>query len=282
MPHYQRIVLHLHDGAASRAVMREAAELAHLLGLDMFGVFVEDEAVHGLAALPFVRELRLPSHEWHAIDPDRVAAEFRHAAMTAKRLLDDTARGMGVTCGFEVRRGDPSGVIADLLRSNDIVVLAAPGASSEALTQSFPRSWQTATRSDASVLLLPPGVLRRRGPVVMLLGAIGLRGVRTAAQIARIAKETLVVLGSAAQRDAATGVARSVGVGETRVRPRDLAEITAAALQFALADQGERLLVVDREGLLPEQETAVLRVAAARGTPVLLAGPDVEERRPDA
>ena len=278
MPHHQRIVLHLHDGAASRTVMREAAELAHLLGLDMFGVFVEDEAVHGLAAMPFVRELRLPSHEWQAIDPGRVAAEFRHAAMTAKRLLDDTARGMGVTCGFEVRRGDPSGVIADLLRSNDILVLAVPGASTEALTQSFPRTWQTATRSDASVLLVPRGVLRRRGPVVMLLGAAGLRGVRTASHIASIARETLVVLGSAAPRDAAAGAARSMGVEATRVQTCDLAEITEAALRFALADRAERLLVLDREGLLPEQEAAVLRVAAARGTPVLLVGPETEER----
>lgn len=278
MPNHQRIVLHLHHGAANRGLMRKAAEMARLMGLDMFGVFVEDEAVHGLAAMPFARELRLPSHEWHPIDADRMAAEFRHAATTAKRRLDDAAHGMGISCGFEVRRGNPSGVIADLLTSSDIVVLAEPRLDSDELTQSFLRSWRTATRSDASVLLLPPVPMRRRGPVVMLLAAAGQRGVRTAAHIARLAKEPFVLVGPAKQRGAAAETARSAGVLDEQIRQRDIASITENTLRFVLADQGERLLVLDRDSLIPEQERAVLRVAAARGTPVLLIGPAADDQ----
>ncbi len=277
MPHHQRIVVHLYHGATSQTLMHRAAEMARLLGLDMFGVFIEDEAVHGLAAMPFARELRLPSHEWHSIDPDRVAADFRHAATTAKRLLDSVAQGEGVACGFEVRRGDPSGVIADLLRSSDIIVLAEPRLGSDELTQSFLRAWRAATGSDASVLLLPAGPMRRRGPVVLLLTGNGRRGVRTAAHIARIAQEPLVLLGLAAQRNAAAADARSAGLPSEAVQARDLAAITDNTLRFALADSGERLLVLDRDGLNGAQEAVVLRVAAARGTPVLLVGPAAED-----
>ena len=63
MPHHRRIVLSLHHGAASRSAMRHAAEMARLLDVGLTGIFVEDEAVHGLAAMPFAREFRLPSHD---------------------------------------------------------------------------------------------------------------------------------------------------------------------------------------------------------------------------
>lgn len=265
MPQHRRIVLSIHHGVASGDLMKHTAEMAQLLGLEIFGIFVEDEAVLNAASFPFAREFRLHSHEWHPMDPDSVASEFRHAASTAKRLLDTTTQALGVHSEFEVRRGNPSDVVAELLCSSDIVVLAEPKLGSNELTQSFLRAWRTACGSDASVLLLPPGRMRQHGPVVALLG--GEPGMQTAAHIARIAGETLVLLGRAEQFAAA-----SVDLPAVRVRRRALSEVTENALRFALGDGGERLLVLDRDGLSAEQEAAVLRVAAARGTPVLLVG----------
>lgn len=273
MPHHRRIVLSIHQGDANRDLMKHAAEMARLLGLELYGVFIEDEAVHGLAAFPFAREYRLLSHQWHPIDPDRVASEFRHAAGTAKRLLDTVSQALGVRCEFQIRRGDPSGVVAALLCSSDIVVLAEPKFGSDALTQSFLRAWRTATVSDASVLLLPPGPLRPRGPVAAL--TTGERGVNTAVHIAEIANEPLVLLGTAEQR-----AAISVGLPADRLRIRDLAEISEPTLRFALDDAAERLLVLDRDGLPAAQEATVLKVAAARGTPVLLVGPAASQSVP--
>ncbi len=268
MPDHRRLVLGIHHGATSGDLMRHAAEMAHLLGIGIFGVFVEDEALIGVASFPFAREFRLHSHEWHALDTDSVETEFRHAASTAKRLLDTVTQGLGVRSEFQVRRGNPSGVVAALLCSSDIVVLAEPKLGSSGLTQSFLRAWQTACGSDASVLLLPPKRMRPRGSVVALLG--GERGVRTAAHIAGLAGETLVLLGSAEQLAGVT-----VDLPVDRVRGRVLSDLTERALRFALPEGGERLLVLERDGLSPEREAAVLRVAAARGTPVLLVGPGV-------
>ena len=275
MPNHRRIVLQMQHGATSRMLTRQAAELARLMDLDMVGIFVEDEAVHGLASMPFARELRLPSHEWHPIDHEQMTAAFRLAALAAKRLLDSTAQGCGVACGFEIRRGDPAGVVADTLQASDIVVLAEPRLGSDGLNHSFLRSWRTATRSDASVLLLPSGPARRHGPVVLLVTTSRSRAVQTASHIAATSREILVLLSTAAQRehrDRAVTEARSAGVPAERIELRDISDITESALRYGLADHGERLLVLDRDSLNSDQETAVLRMAAARCTPVLLVG----------
>ena len=263
MPHHRRIVLGVHAAKPGNQLMRHAAEMARLMGLDVFGVFVEDEAVLNLASFPFAREFRSSSYQWYPIDAELVSAEFRLAATAAKRLLDTATQGLGVRCTFEVRRGNPSGVVADLLCSSDIVVLAGD---SDALTQSFLRAWRSACGSAASVLLLPPGPMRRRGPVIALLA--GDHAVRTAAHIAGIAGEALMLLGSADALEAAM-----VDLPAERVSGRTLPDVTENALRFALGDAGERLLVLDRDGLDAEREQAVLRVAATRGTPVLLVGP---------
>ena len=61
----------------SSAIIRVAAELAHLLGLALHGVFLEEEALPELAALPFIREFRLATRDWRKLDAERIAEEQR-------------------------------------------------------------------------------------------------------------------------------------------------------------------------------------------------------------
>ena len=267
MPHHRRIVLGIHHAATTGSLMKHAAEMARLMGLEMLGVFVEDEAVLDTASFPFVREFRLHSHEWHPMDPSNVETEFRHAASTAKRMLDSATKAQGVPCEFQVRRGNPSNVVAELLCPTDIVVLAQPKLGPSELTQSFLRAWRTACGSAASVLLLPPEPVRSRGVVVAIAG--GERAVRTATHIAEIANETLLLL---APPDALESV--TIQLPEDRVRRRALSDISEIALRAALGHGGDRLLVLDRDELSPEREAMVLRLAAKRGIPVLLVGPE--------
>src|SRR5262249_4454738 len=86
-PENPRLILDLYWASADERTITAAAEFARLMGLDLLGIYVEDEAVHALAALPFAREFRLPAHEWGAIESGRIADEFRHAAAGAERLL---------------------------------------------------------------------------------------------------------------------------------------------------------------------------------------------------
>jgi len=263
MPHHRRIVLSIETGT-SRDTIRRAAAWARLLDLEMHGIFVEDEAVHGLAAYAFAREFRLPTHAWQPIDPDRIADDFRHAANTAKRQFDAIAAATGVRAAFQVLRGDPSGEVAQLLCASDIVVLTEPSLGSEGLTQSFLRSWQSACGSAASVLLLPPGRIRTHGPVAAL--SFGDKGARTAAHIAGRTGEALVLLGPTKP------LVLPPTLTEERVRRRALPAIAETTLANALGDLREQLLVLDRDGLSADQERAVLRVATSRTTPVLLVG----------
>lgn len=267
MPDHRRLLVTLQHGTAESDTIRQAGAVARLLGLDMLGIFVEDEAIHSLASFPFARELRLPSHQWHPIDPAHVVTAFQAAAAAAQRRLTNITQTLGVNCGFTVRRGDPAGVVTEILCAGDIIVLSEPRAPSEALTHSFLRAWQTASRSGASLLLLPPGAARQDGPVIALAQA-SQRALATAAHVARIAHEPLTLLGP------------ETAFPETpppRPRFRPLTGFTDSALRFALADMRERILVLDRDGLTDEQEAVLLRVAASRGTPVLLVGPPADQ-----
>ncbi len=74
-----------------------------------------------LAAWPFARELRLPTHEWHRIDPPTLAAELRAAA--ADRLLAGVAGTLDIPSQLEMIRGDPLTAGATFCCRDDILVL---------------------------------------------------------------------------------------------------------------------------------------------------------------
>lgn len=265
MPHHRRLVLGIHHGATNGDLMQHAAEMARLLDIELHGIFVEDEAVLGVAALPFVREFRLHSHQWHELDTESIEAEFRHAANNAKRLLDRVAKARGVRMEFHIQRGSPSAVVAGLLSAGDIMVLAEPKPGPGALTQSFMRAFQTARGSNASVLLLPPGPTRDSGPVVALV--MPGRDVRTATYIASQTGDSLILLGPPESLATVT-----TELPADRVERRPLYAMTESAFRLALGDRGERLFVLHRNDLSADDEAVLLRFAAARGTPVLLVG----------
>jgi len=273
---YQRVLLDLCNAAADRGGIRVAAELARLLDLDLTGVFVEDTALFGLAEYPFARELRLPGHEWHKLDPGRIAAEVRAAAETARRLLDEHSAPLGIRSLFEVVRGDPSGSIAALSGTSDIVVLVEPAAPSERLARAFPRAWQSALRSAAAVLLVPPRIARHHGPIAAVVTSAGDPALATAAAIAAAAGEQLLLLlpHDDALKTAALAAARAAGLGGGQVRTHRLrAATTQEAVLHALGTTQERLLVLTRAaGGVPD--TAASHLAAARRVPVLVVEPD--------
>ena len=70
---FTRIVVGLHHGPAQDAAVGLAADLAELLRLDLFGLFITDESVLSLASLPFAREFRPSGGGWQPIDVERTA-----------------------------------------------------------------------------------------------------------------------------------------------------------------------------------------------------------------
>jgi hypothetical protein len=267
-----RLILDLYWAPADEATMSAAAEFARLMGLDLHGVYVEDEAVHALALLPFAREFRLPAHEWGAIEPGRIADEYRAAATRAQRRLARTAKALGVASAFEVLRGDPTASLTARSRPGDIVLFAEPRGAGDRSSRSFIRLWQAALSSPASVLLVPVRLSRRRGPVAAAMTRAADPALSTAARIARAAGEDLLLLiparGHPTQEEA-VAAARALGFAERNIQTRRLPARSTDGILHALADCPERMLVLERETLDGPDE-ALFAIAARCGVPVLL------------
>ena len=67
--------------------MRLAAEMARLLQLDLFGLFVEEESLCGLAALPFVREFQLLGGGWRPLDIERLSRDLGDCREKCRKSL---------------------------------------------------------------------------------------------------------------------------------------------------------------------------------------------------
>ena len=276
-PAFRRLILDVGDHAANPRIARAAAEFARALGLDLHCVFVEDEAVYGLAGLPFARELRLPAHEWHPMDATRIASEFAQAAAQARRVVDEVVRTLGIANAFEVVRGDPAACIAVLSTATDIVVVAergAPGA------WPFDRRRAAAYRSAAALLVLPPRPASRQGPIAAVLAAAADACLEVAARAARSAGASLLLLPLALPPDQlqaaiarATARATALGVPPDRIAVRPVAGPGLDALLHALAGSDARLVVLTRAADPPQDDTPGARIARAHGAPVLLLEP---------
>ena len=283
-PTYRRLVLEFGHGTTDVGIVRTAAELARLLGVDLHGLFIEDEALLALAAWPFARELRLPTHEWRRIDPETLAAELRAAAAAADRLLAEAVAALDIPGHFEVIRGDPAASIAAFCRRDDILVLApSRSASGLGLTREA-----AAGRAAGAVLVVPGGRMRRSGPVVAVLDDTADPGLDLAARIAAATAEELRILladaAPAAQQQARDrAAALGVAPGRIQLQPRPRAATGRAPgedLPAALAGLRESLIVLGR-GVAPD-DAAVARIALRRGVPVLVMEAAASEDRAPA
>lgn len=269
----RRLLLDLGHAAEGRDGIEAAAFVARLLELDLLGVFVEDEALLTLAGLPFARELRMPSHAWTAMESAQMATDLGKAAARLRRLLQEQSARLGIAAGFEVRRGDPATCMAAMRGDADMLGLVAPGSAAGRSFGAFPRAWQAARRSQAPVLLLPPGAAPRRGPVAAVGAAAGSAQLDLALRLAAATQEALVLLtppGEEGAEEAAAQRARAAGLGEVRLEVRPLRAASAAGIAERLGPAEEGLLLLARDIAAALEGDGAPRLAAQRRVPVLV------------
>jgi hypothetical protein len=274
-PHRHRVIMHLHDGAAERAIIRAAAELAQLLGLALHGVFLEEDALPELAGLPFIREFRLATGEWHKLDRAQLANEQQAAATEARRMLDEAAGALGVMQLFDVVSGDPALFITASSQAGDIIVVAQPRLPAEALVHATAQWLQAAHACAASVMLVPRGLARRRGPVAAVVCAESDPALHIAARIAAAAGESLLLL-VWGQRELANGAAeqaRAAGLASNRIVVRSIAGVMPEDVLQGLGGSNERLVVLARGACGADNAAVSSHIAASRGVPVLVVEP---------
>lgn len=267
-----RLLLDLGEASAERDGIEAAAAIARLLELELRGIFVEDEALLALAALPFARELRLPSHAWAGMEATRLAADLGRMAARLRRLLSQHSARLGVRSAFEVLRGDPAQCLSGLCGEADVLALMAPDSAAGRSLGAFRRAWDAAQRRAAPVLLLPAAGARQGGPVAAV-GGEDAGSLDLALRLAAAAGEDLILLqppGAAQRADALAERARARGLGPVRVRARPLRALASGAVADSLGPARERMVVLAREAAEAFDDDGAPRLAAVRRVPVLI------------
>lgn len=258
MNRFRRLILELGHGAADPETIAEAAAFAQLMDAELHALFVEDETLLHASALPFAREISPLSYQWRKLEPLLLEAELKAAADRARAHLEAAANAIGIQRSFEVRRGDLTAHVTDICCASDIVVVSSlrrPGGGS---ARALRRMSDTACRSVASVLFLPPVIGRKRGSIVAVAGSATDGGLALARGIAIQTREPLLVLTPAG----------SVMASEPNIRT--LRGTATQDMIAALGDVNERLIVLTRSDDLDDPGSAL---AAARGVPVLVTEP---------
>jgi hypothetical protein len=258
---FRRVLLDLRHAGTDRAAIRAVAELARLLGTEFRGVFVEDSIVLGLSEYPFVRELRLPGHEWHKLEAERVAEEIRATSAAARRMWGELCASVGIPSLFDVVRGDPASALGALVGSSDILVRIESAAASRHLA-AIPLP------AHGAVLIVPPRVVRNDGAVATMVARAWGAPVATAAVIAAAAGERLLLLVPPGEKSFADELVRAAGLRPEGVQLRMLGGMTLEAVVHGLGNSHERILVLPRNGAF--SALAAMRLAAERKVPVLL------------
>ncbi len=267
-PQHRRIILHLRYGSAEQATMHAAAELARMLGLALHGVFIQEEALTELTALPFVREFRLATGVWQAFDARRIAEEQRQAVERARRLLDEAATAFGISFLFDTD-GDN---LTAVFQRGDIIVVAQPRLPAERLVHAAAGWLETAHGQGASVMLVPQNLARRKGPIAAVVCGEADPALAVGVQLAVSSGEELVLLvfGTDALVAEVTAKARAAGLPPSRMTVRRLEGIAPEQVVHELDASTERLVVLARGACGADDAAVSSQIASARGIPVLV------------
>ena len=278
---FRRMIIGLCAGAASEDGLAAAAEIAGLMGLEIEGLFIEDEAVLGLAALPFLREIVADSLASRPFQATRLESEMRQAAGARHKALAQAARRSRTTYRFQAVRGEIEAVVSRAAGATDIMVVLEPGDAAERTSHAAITMRRAAMRSSASVLYVPAPVRMRHGAIVAVVrpGADETDVLRLAARIAAASSNDLVALSAAVDDIDHRRIAElsaALGLSTERITVHTLAHDNPEALVQALQSVEQRLVVLDRGALGLDDERALMALAARLRVPILTLEPQLE------
>ena len=271
---YKRVVMGLHQSTPDRATVRLAAEFAGLLRLDLMGLFIEDPGMFAPAQRPGAREFQLLGRRWRPLESESLTRDIELCALSARRMLDETAKTLGVPSRFEVVRAALREAMTAVSQASDIVIIAEPRNPAERAIAPFPQLVKAAFESAATVLYLPRRIARVRGPVVAIATSPDDPSLAIAESIAAAAQESLIVIESFKREDeAAPGIAGAAGIPAARLSVARSALGDIRSLSSAIGGLHERMIVVTRGAVGAGDGDRPAELAALQSVPVLLVEP---------
>jgi hypothetical protein len=248
----RRILLALDAVEYNPRLFETATRLAARLDAELRALFVENQNLLRLAALPFAREMRLSSATTHRLQNPDMERALRAQAVRAEQVLSVAADRMKVRWTFHVTRGDiATGVSAELLRT-DLVALDL-GIGREALLTRASRAVETLVAGAAcgALVLFQDSSLQPPFVAVYDGTPASVRGLLLASRLARTdSKQVIVLIAGADEHDRAQrrdeAVAQIVRSGAVAL-PRLLSTLDPASLANVVraAHAGTLILPLD-------------------------------------
>lgn len=256
-----RILVALDASAHSLAALEEAAALANRLQAELTGLFVEDINMARLAALPFARQISLPSGIGADIDNAMIELGLRAQAARAKAALESAAGRAGVRWSFRVARGRVAEEVIAAAGVSDLVILGWASRPLSLKVRLGSTARTIAARAPRSVLILRHGASLTGPLAVAYDGSPGSeKALAAAARLAMNVSGELTVLLLAdeeaeVERLRAEAAARLEGHGVS-LAYHALKRARPATVCAALSETGSGVLVLSADSPLLVGEDA--------------------------
>lgn len=201
----KRVLVALDASAGSEAALRVAASVAAAFRSELAGVFVEDEDLLNLAALPFACEVMVRGGAIRRLDAAALERDMKARAAAARRLLSDVAAQSRLQWSFSIERGSLGEKLGAAAAAADIVCVGRDLA---------PTRWRVAlasraARSGHAALLYVGQRPSAVGKPIIAVDdgtAAGRRAVQVGGRLATATGADLVVLITAADAMAARSI----------------------------------------------------------------------------
>jgi nucleotide-binding universal stress UspA family protein len=209
-PEIRRILVALDASAGSLAALEGAATLAARWHADLLGIFIEDEDLLRLAALPFAEEVEVLFARTRPLRAEEMEQRLRAQAQRAEEALSLAAERHRLRWEFRVVRGAVTHELLAAIEDVDLAALGGIGGRTVRSGRLGGTALQTILRAERPVLLLAPGGAIRE-PIAVLYNdrPSARRALALAARLAQKDGGALLVLIDAADPKAHAELARA-------------------------------------------------------------------------
>jgi nucleotide-binding universal stress UspA family protein len=264
-PVIRRILVALDASAGSTAALEGAALLAARLNADLLGLFVEDEDLLRLAALPFAQEVEIHSARTRPMQAEDMEQRLRAQAHRAEQALSTAADRHRLRWEFRVVRGGVTEELLAAIAEADLAALGGIGGGAMRTGQMGRTAWETILRAERPVLLLAPGrTIREPIAVVYNRQPAARDALALAGHLAKNDGGTLLVLLVAPspkeEKDLLQAARKQTDAAGVQARFRALGQGSPAALLDAVRTEGVGTAILPSEEEAQSSELARLLV----------------------